>query len=81
MSENINTGETTELGENYNPPTMAELGQRMDELEERGVLVEMECHDCGATFDQPVLPEETDECNVSICRSCTTDHLRSAGLL
>lgn len=84
MSETNNTGETIELGENYNPPTMQELQKRMAVLEQRGVTAELRCGDCGELTDTTILPEERDRpdpIGKTLCRSCTVAFLQKQEVL
>ncbi|WP_126664364.1 hypothetical protein [Haloterrigena salifodinae] len=79
MSENIEP-----TGENYNPPTLPVIEERMTELGERGVPVELECFECGDSVDHRVLPEERDSdkpLRKTLCRSCMVKHFQSKDLL
>jgi len=51
---------------------------KLADLEQRGEAVEAECH-CGSTTEATALPEES--IDVTICRSCATDHAREANLI
>lgn len=67
---------------NCKPPTKGEIERHLAALEQRGVLAELPCCECGATVETTVPPEaKGDENQRTLCRSCGADHLREKGLL
>lgn len=60
-------------------PTKDDVEQHMAELESRGVTSELRCTHCDELTEATVLPGES--VDVTICRSCATDHARKAGLI
>ena len=60
-------------------PSKGELEQRMTVVEQHGVTTELRCGECDDLTEATALPEES--IDVTICRSCATEHLRSAAFL
>jgi len=71
-------GDRKDRSNNVDLPADRQIKNRMADLAARGVTVEAECV-CGATTEATALPGES--VDVTICRSCATDHLRENGLL
>lgn len=57
------------------------MKQYFNELDQRGVLVEADCHDCESTTEVRVPPVENDSPHFLMCKSCMESHLRKQGVL
>ncbi|MFA9502945.1 hypothetical protein ACERIM_09180 [Natrinema sp. H-ect1] len=76
MSETTEpTAETIEL------PTKAEAELWLNELEQQGETVELECGQCGDFAEATVPRDEKEETQKTLCRGCGTDHLKDVGML
>jgi len=60
-------------------PTEQQFKNRVADVDARSVTAELRCGECDDRTEAKVLPGES--VDVTICRSCATDHLRTTGLI